>query len=218
MKRTVGTEAVSSSTTAPKRPNRESGAVGDQSFHGPWHMKLLESMKDPAKVVKSDELTVTIKDDYPKARHHYLVMARANITNLRALNIAHLELLEKMLENGRSLAEEVKAKEPEVTFRCGYHASPSMTRLHMHVVSQDLDSPCLKNKKHWNSFTTRFFLDAEEVIAMLRERGKVDLDVKGVYEPLLKMPLKCHVCKMELKNMPKLKDHIRQHLPKPATS
>ena len=25
------------------------------------------------------------------------------------------------------------------------------SHLHMHVISQDFDSPCLKNKKHWNS-------------------------------------------------------------------
>jgi aprataxin len=177
-------------------------------------MKLLDAMRDPEMVVRSDELTVTIKDAYPKARHHYLVLPRENIPHLRALNSAHLELLEKMLESAKSLVEEVKTKEPELTFRCGYHASPSMTRLHLHVISQDFDSPRLKHKKHWNSFTTRFFLDAEDVIAMLRESGKIELDIKGVYEPLLKTPLQCHVCKVKLQSMPKLKDHIREHLPK----
>lgn len=29
--------------------------------------------------------------------------------------------------------------------------------LHMHVISQDFKSECLKTKKHWNSFTTDFF-------------------------------------------------------------
>lgn len=206
---------ASGSSLASKKPKAEPGASGT-SGHVPWHMKLLDSMRDPAMVVKSDEQTVTIKDGYPKARHHYLVMAKERIPNLRALKSSHVGLLEKMLENGEALAEEVKEKESWVTFRCGYHASPSMSRLHMHVVSQDLDSPCLKNKKHWNSFTTDFFLDAEKVVSMLRERGKVELDVKGVYEPLLKLPLECHVCKVGLQSMPKLKEHIRQHIPSPA--
>ncbi len=185
-------------------------ASGGASGH--WSMKLLDSMRDPAMVVKSDDLTVTIKDAYPKARHHYLVLPKENIPNLWSLNSAHLSLLEKMLQNGKSLTEDIKSKEPSLTFRLGYHASPSMARLHMHVISQDFDSPCLKNKKHWNTFTTDFFLDAEKVIEILRDKGKVELDVKGVYEPLLKLPLKCHVCKEELKNMPKLKDHLKQHL------
>ena len=43
-------------------------------------------------------------------------------------------------------------------FKIGYHASPSMHRLHLHVISTDYDSPSLKTKVHWNSFTTPFFL------------------------------------------------------------
>ena len=31
----------------------------------------------------------------------------------------------------------------------------------MHVISQDFDSPSLKNKKHWNSFTTPYFVDSK---------------------------------------------------------
>lgn len=168
-------------------------------------------MKNPANIIKSDDLTVTIKDSYPKARHHYLVLPKEDVPNLRSLNSAHLSLLEKMLENGRALVEEVKVKEPSLDFRYGYHASPSMARLHLHVISQDFDSPCLKNKKHWNSFTSDFFLDADKVAAILRENGRVELDVRGIYEPMLKLPLRCHVCKMELQNMTELKDHIRQH-------
>jgi len=30
----------------------------------------------------------------------------------------------------------------------------------MHAISQDFDSGCLKTKKHWNSFTTDYFVDA----------------------------------------------------------
>ena len=214
MKRSIPGTSVSSSS---KRPRAEAGAAGpSKGSGGPWNMKLLESMKDPALIVKSDEQTVIIRDAYPKARHHYLVLPKDNISNLRALNVAHIPLLQKMLDSGRSLAKEVQAKEVGMSFRCGYHASPSMTRLHMHVISQDFDSPCLKNKKHWNSFTTDFFVEAERIMDMLREKGKVELDVKGVYEPLLKLPLRCHVCKVELQNMPKLKDHIKRHVPKTA--
>lgn len=204
------------SLPAAKRKGEGSPAAPRRVGGAPWHTKLLESMKDPSLIVKSDEQTVIIRDAYPKARHHYLVLPKEDIPNLRALKGSHLNLLERMLENGRSLAEEVKSKEgsESVTFRLGYHAHPSMVRLHMHVISQDFDSPCLKNKKHWNSFTSGFFLDAEKVIGCLRDRGRVELDAKSVYEAMLKLPLKCHVCQVELRNMPKLKDHLRQHSPK----
>lgn len=179
-------------------------------------MKLVESMKNPDMIVRSDELTVAIRDAYPKAKHHFLILPKADIPNLRSLNKSHVSLLETMLENGRAVIDEVRAKaeaaaSPQLTFRCGYHASPSMARLHMHVVSQDFNSPCLKHKKHWNSFTTDFFLDAEKVIGILQDKGKVDLDVKGLYEPMLRLPLKCHICHTLLQNMPKLKDHLKKH-------
>ena len=177
----------------------------------PWQRGLLDSMKDPEKIVKSNELTVVIRDAYPKARHHFLVLPNQNISDLRALNSTHLSLLEKILEDGKTIADDVKKSDNSASFKYGYHASPSMTRLHMHVISQDFNSPCLKNKKHWNSFTTDFFMEAEKVISILRDKGKVDLDVKGFYEPMLKQDLRCHVCHEKLKNIPKLKEHILKH-------
>jgi aprataxin len=58
-------------------------------------------------------------------------------------------------------------------FRIGFHAIPSMRQLHMHVISQDFDSDHLKNKKHWNSFTTNFFVDADFLISKLASKGSV---------------------------------------------
>lgn len=183
---------------------------------GHWSMKLLESMKNPDLIVHSDEQTVTIRDAYPKARHHFLVLSKANLPHLRSLDRSHVVLLQKMLENGRAMVDKVTGKPeaspaPPPKFRYGFHASPSMARLHMHVISQDFDSPCLKNKKHWNSFTSDFFLDADKVIGILQDKGKIDLDVKGMYEPMLKLPLKCHICHTQLQNIPKLKDHLKTH-------
>ena len=34
------------------------------------------------------------------------------------------------------------------------------SHVHLHVISQDFNSPCLKTKKHWNSFTTEYFIDS----------------------------------------------------------
>ena len=38
--------------------------------------------------------------------------------------------------------------------RCGYHAIPSVEPLHVHIVSQDFDSPDMFRNSHWNGFTT----------------------------------------------------------------
>ena len=36
-----------------------------------------------------------------------------------------------------------------------------MAQIHLHVISQDFDSPSLKTKKHWNSYNTKYFIDSE---------------------------------------------------------
>lgn len=46
-------------------------------------------------------------------------------------------------------------------FKIGYHAKPSMQRLHLHVISRDFHSSWLKTKKHWNSFNSSFLLSSE---------------------------------------------------------
>ena len=192
------------------RPSGSTHPQARQSHGSHWSMKLLDTMKDPNMIVKEDDNVVIIKDAYPKAKHHFLVLPRDSISSLRALNSSHVSLLQHMLELGKSLESELTAKDSSVRFQHGYHAVPSMARLHMHIISRDFNSPCLKTKKHWNSFTTEFFLPAEDVIGRLQTHGKVEVD-KARYEEILKSPLKCHVCNASCQNMPKLKDHILRH-------
>jgi aprataxin len=44
----------------------------------------------------------------------------------------------------------------------GTHANPSMNHLHIHVLSRDLHSVCLKKTNHYLSFTTDFFIRMHE--------------------------------------------------------
>ncbi|KAF9881961.1 histidine triad nucleotide-binding protein [Colletotrichum karsti] len=41
----------------------------------------------------------------------------------------------------------------------GVHAHPSMNHLHVHVLSRDMYSGCMKHRKHYNSFNTAFLID-----------------------------------------------------------
>ncbi|KAL2797649.1 HIT-like domain-containing protein [Aspergillus keveii] len=45
---------------------------------------------------------------------------------------------------------------------CGIHAHPSMTHLHVHIISVDRYSDRLKHRKHYNSFSTPFFVDIDD--------------------------------------------------------
>jgi aprataxin len=172
-----------------------------------WKTGLLSSMHDPELQVYKDDKVIIIKDKYPKAKYHFLVMPKENIPNLKSLRKENVALLEHMQEKGKEIADK---SDDELQFRLGYHAVPSMSHLHLHVISQDFDSLCLKNKKHWNSFTTEYFVDSEEIVKELEQNGKVVKDVTSSQE-LLKKNLKCHVCKTEPATIPALKTHIKQH-------
>ena len=178
---------------------------------GHWSMKLLQSMEDPNMIVESDSLTVTIKDAFPKAKHHYLILPKESLSSLRSLTAKHISLLEHMDECGQSLTKQLIDKNPNLEFRQGYHAVPSMSQLHMHVISQDFDSTCLKTKKHWNSFTSDFFIDSQQIIKMLKSQNKIELN-QDKYDALLKSDLVCHKCTHRPKNMPALVQHIKTHL------
>ena len=102
--------------------------------------------------------------------------------------------------------------------RLGFHAVQSMTPLHIHIISTDFKSDCLKNKKHWNSFNSEYFIHLEKLIEELELVGGRPLDYfrtdrfllrrRDKLEELLKQDLKCHKCRQAVKNMPELKKHL----------
>lgn len=173
-----------------------------------WTLGLLKTMKDPKYVVYSDHKIVMIKDVYPKAKHHYLVIPHEDIAGIKDVKSKHIPLLEYMEQKAKDY---VTKNVSGIEFKYGYHAKPSMHRLHLHVISTDMQSPSLKTKKHWNSFTTNFFLISKDVIRELKSEGKIKLPDATECERLLNQDLKCHKCGIALANMPKLKDHILTH-------
>uniref|UniRef100_A0A0A9ED09 Aprataxin, putative n=1 Tax=Arundo donax TaxID=35708 RepID=A0A0A9ED09_ARUDO len=80
-----------------------------------------------------------------------------------------------------------------------------MRQLHLHVISQDFNSVSLKNKKHWNSFTTTFFRDSVDVIEEVEQPGSATASSD---DKVLAMELRCHRCRSAHPNIPKLKSHI----------
>ncbi|XP_060720031.1 aprataxin [Tachysurus vachellii] len=198
-----------SCSTSTVRPQITQSPTAVRVSAAPWNQGLKVSMQDPNMQVYKDEKVVVIKDKFPKARFHWLVLPWDSISSLKALRHEHVELLRHMERVGEHMVQQCH-RSNTLHFRLGYHAIPSMSHVHLHVISQDFDSPCLKNKKHWNSFTTEYFIQSQDVIVMLERDGHVK--VKDDVSELLKLPLRCHVCHKEQGTMPKLKEHIRLHL------
>ncbi|XP_050518723.1 aprataxin [Diabrotica virgifera virgifera] len=175
-----------------------------------WQQGLVKRMNDPDAVVTSDDLVTVINDLFPKAEVHWLVLPKENISSLTGLKKDHIDLLRHMKRAAQTAIKEEGHTDKK--FKMGFHAEPSMSRLHMHVISDDFNSMCLKHKKHWNSFTTDFFLKPEDVIESLETHGKVCILTPAQCKTLIAAPLKCHKCDYKPKNMPDLKKHILSHI------
>merc|ERR1719384_106411 len=150
-----------------------------------------------------------IKDKYPKALKHFLVLPKVKMATIYELEwFKHQDLLNIMVEKAK---EHIVAKYPESKFKLGFHAIPSMAQVHMHVISQDFHSPCLKTKKHWNSFNTEYFVPCETVLNLLIKQGNCssvqDANNRDKKE-LLGRDLQCNQCEFKPKNMPTLKTHL----------
>ncbi|KAM3966219.1 aprataxin [Aphomia sociella] len=173
-----------------------------------WSLGLLGSMEDPESIVKKTENVVVIRDKYPKAKIHYLILPYEDINSIYKLNETHIGLLE---EFGK-LYGELKENHKETSLRAGFHAVPSMQRLHMHVISTDMISPCLKTKVHWNSFTTNFFIPYQDVLKGIKENCGVKKISSELHKSLMETELMCNQCNYKPKNMPQLKEHLLTHV------
>lgn len=139
--------------------------------------KYIDHPADPLTVFH-DENVVIIQDAFPKALRHYLILPRLpSLTQLHPLDVFSLvppayTMLTPYVEQAKSIIvdslvsdgylpdnDKDKASFRNKFIRAGVHSIPSMANLHVHVITQDFCLARMKNKKHYNSFTTPFFVD-----------------------------------------------------------
>lgn len=194
---------------AVKNKGRWTSHEGTGARGAGWRYALVKIVEDPSKymdqVIHVDAEVLVMKDKFPKAKTHLLVLPRQRIDSIYDLRKEHVPVVEAMRSFGQQIAD-AESDAKGVELRMGFHAVPSMVQLHMHMVSDDFDSEFLKHKKHWNSFTTEFFIEPDTLIKEIEENGA--FSGKEHYEDILKQQLKCHRCGSVLSNMPKLKQHI----------
>eukprot|EP01125_Pyxidicula_operculata_P002407 TRINITY_DN12282_c0_g1_i1.p1 TRINITY_DN12282_c0_g1~~TRINITY_DN12282_c0_g1_i1.p1 ORF type:complete len:251 (-),score=24.08 TRINITY_DN12282_c0_g1_i1:57-785(-) len=190
-------------------------------YEGHWKDAFLmykNRLNDPdfPQIFYQDEDVLTIVDAYPKARIHLLIIPQKDIRDIRLLTSEHVPLLEKF----KNLADEIvhyfvtekteAYHNPNYTFRMGFHSVQSMNQVHMHLISNDMDSPAMKKKHHYISFTNdTFFFPIDNAISDLKQHGKLVLLTDEEYEAILKGPLVSHLNGKEFgKSFKKLKDHL----------
>lgn len=208
-----------------KEEEKSAEAKDIPSSGGHWSIGLLQYTQNPEKfgdvVIEYNDDWVVIKDKYPKSLLHLLILPRAHLPSFSHLTPSHLPLLKSMENIGKQLGsdwlarkegKDVVKKNPvpspqSSSVLVGFHAIPSMTQIHMHVISNDFDSISLKNKKHWNSFQPPFFISSSSAIEKLASDGEIVFN-KAQYDPYLDKALACHRCGTVQANLPSLKIHI----------
>ena len=86
----------------------------------------------------------------------------------------------------------------------GIHIGPSMNHLHIHIISVDRHSECMRHRKHYNSFSTPFLVDVEDF--PLGERDDRRHPGRAGF---LKWDLKCWRCGKNFGNkFARLKEHL----------
>lgn len=90
----------------------------------------------------------------------------------------------------------------------GVHAHPSMNHLHIHVISVDRVSECMRHKKHYNSFATPFLVPLEDF-----PLAKEDVRRHPGREGYLDSDLKCWCCGKNFgRKFKELKAHLEEEL------
>ena len=79
--------------------------------------------------------------------------------------------------------------------------------MHLHLLSADLSSECLKNKRHFNSFATSFLVPPELVVEQLEATGRTSW-VPAAEEARLKLEMRCPLSGAPLANMPAVKARL----------
>ena len=187
-------------------------------WKGKWADGLLEIIRKPELHRSSfydpstpDDIVtrefVVIKDKYPKSKVHLLILPTEFLPNYSFLEDTHIPLLERMKAEGEKIIAEVKKSEPNLTFRMGFHAIPSMRQIHVHLISQDFSTAFMKQKKHWNTFNTKFFIEVDEFIDLLKKNGTLELN-ENFYLEELKNPITFRG--LPVSSIPKIKEQMQE--------
>lgn len=72
---------------------------------GHWANGLLAAMYDPNLRVYADDRVVVIRDRYPKAKFHFLVLPKEPLSSLKVVERKHIDLLQYMHDVGQRIAQ-----------------------------------------------------------------------------------------------------------------
>jgi len=177
----------------------------------------------PCSVFWENERVIVLYDAYPKSKYHLLVLPKERKKTLKSvshLSSSDIDTIQYMNEIGTRLIDHLVDQESRLQkknstrpqsiskddFQMGFHSIPSIHVVHLHVMSTDFNTPQMKRKDHWNSFTTSFFVKPSIILKQLSENGKIIVDPNA--EQIKKQALTFN--KKTYPNIPDLKRYLKQ--------
>lgn len=150
--------------------------------------KYIDHPENHEEVLFYDDNVTIIKDLFPKSLRHYLVLPRnKQVSRQHPQEVFNRDYddftgqqLYNQLQNYCEKAKDMiiedlikvlnicnddieKIADLKNFIQVGFHTIPSLSNLHIHVITKDFNSPKMKHKKHYNSFTTSFFINYKDL-------------------------------------------------------
>jgi len=202
---------------AAPRPRRGTGAAPSLAWYRTAPAPALRRS-----VVLTLPDCLVVRDPFPKSAAHLLLLpspgslAAGDVACVGDLRPPCLPRLRRLHAVARAVAaaveREVMARRGPprpawLRWRIGYHSPPSLRPLHLHVLTADLQSPCLKTAAHVNRFASgEHFVTAEAVEAALEAGRAPDGDPRE--QP------RCPECAARLPDaLRAMKDHLASCIP-----
>lgn len=151
----------------------------------------------PFEAFNGPKFLADAKDEAEKAARIASNELQRIYCSVSALEKERLEAMESddppaELPPGRDWRKEIKI---------GIHKGPSMSNLHIHIISPDMHSESMKHRKHYNSFNTPFFMPLEDFPLSESDERR--------HEHYLEKDMKCWRCGRNFGNQFKsLKHHL----------
>ncbi|CAI6893504.1 ANL_collapsed_G0052100.mRNA.1.CDS.1 [Saccharomyces cerevisiae] len=192
-----------------------------------------ETVNDDTVIYFDDKVSI-IRDSFPKSECHLLILPRTMQLSrshpTKVINAKFKNEFESYVNSAidhifRHFQEKFRIKKSDDDkdpcwddilkdknkfvrnfVQVGIHSVPSMANLHIHVISKDFHSVRLKNKKHYNSFNTGFFISWDDLPLKGKNLG-TDKEIETTY--LKEHDLLCCYCQRNFSNKFSL---LKKHL------
>ncbi len=196
----------------------------------PINLSLENSMNDELMQLYKDEEVVCIRDKFPKARFHALLIP---ISSSEENNFIDLEQVLKspdcynfFIKLKRVTLEIIDLLPNSIdktNLQYGFHAIQTFRPLHMHIISKDFFSVHLNSQKKWNSFNTPNFIYLDDFIRHLEvdlDNCRIDYFISDKYHLtnidylerlLISSGFKCNACQENHESIDSLKEHLLTH-------